>query len=53
MITTSDIAIEVIPHNGHLILTAFYGDEMIKRTYIGYTPNEAKIKFIEDYENLF
>ena len=44
------IIVERINHNGHLILTAFYGDEMIKQTYIGYTLAEAKRKFLKHYE---
>jgi hypothetical protein len=39
------IIVERIRHNGHLVLTTFYGDEMLKQVYIGHTLKEAKNRF--------
>lgn len=46
-----EIMVERIPHNGHLVLTTFYGDEMLEQVYIGYTLEEAKKRFREYIKN--
>ncbi len=41
-----EIMVEKIPHNGHIVLSARIGDELIKQVYIGYeTLAEAKKMF--------
>jgi len=44
----SEISVERIAHNGHLVLSTIQDGQYIKRVYIGYTLAEAKRIFIED-----
>lgn len=48
MFNKNDIISRKVPHNGHIVLTAFYGDELITRTYIGFkTQAQAEQLFLE------
>lgn len=46
MIKSSDITIEVIPHNGHLVLSTIKENQYIEVVYIGHSIEEAKQLFL-------
>ena len=47
-----DITIEQVPHNKSLILSTMHNNQLITKTYIGYTRREAKQLFREFIKSL-